>query len=78
MDIPKFLTRTRRRYPRDRGHRTISSVNVAAVKPDHFIQDMNGDAVAVGVRQRRRNNWPHRRLSEAGDASRGLFDLSGL
>ena len=53
-------------------------MNVAPIESDDIVFRMDGDAVAIRVRQRRRDHRPHGWFCDATDPPHRLLDLSRL
>src|SRR5207237_198841 len=66
------------------GHRDRAMFDVdqamrfAAEEPNHAILGMNGDAIAITIRRRRGNDWPHRHIVEFSDATQDIVNLTEL
>ena len=54
------------------------SVRITSEKTDHTLLRVNSDAIAISILLERRDDWPHRNVSEFADALQSIAHLAPL
>ncbi|PYL81472.1 MAG: hypothetical protein DMF21_05310 [Verrucomicrobia bacterium] len=53
-------------------------MRIATEKTDHAILRVDSDAIAISILLERRDDWPHRNVSEFADALQSIAHLAPL